>query len=102
MKGKFLNDLELKSLQKEIELRKVSSFNLFSDNIDTNLFNFDNPLCQKMINGNDIRITEGLIKNKTKTFLVYKNSQIIGEFYNITNFKEFLTYIENSNEIKTM
>lgn len=48
------------------------------------------------MNGVNLRITEGLIKSKKKTYLLYANGSVVGEFYAVNDIKKIIKYIENN------
>jgi hypothetical protein len=103
IEGGFLTKKEVKDLEKEIEnkyFNKRSPFN--SDDIRQNIFNYDNPLAEKDINGINLKIAGGLLENdpisgkKRKTYLLYANGKIIGKFYHVNDIKKVIKYIENT------
>ncbi len=60
-----------------------------------NIFNYDNPISEIDINGINLRIVQGLIRNKEITYLLYTNGEIIGEFYSVSDIKEIIKYIQS-------
>lgn len=60
-----------------------------------NLFNYDNPISEIDINGTNLRIAQGLVRNNENTYLLYANGEIIGEFYSISDIKEIIKYIQS-------
>ena len=109
IEGGFLNKKQSEELQKEIESNYnngVIKFGQDNNDIRTFLYNYDNPLAEKDINGVNLRITEGLIEgepysgNRRKTYLLYANGNIIGKFYSVDDIKKSIKYIEE-NLIKT-
>ena len=38
---------------------------------------------------------EGLIKNKRKTYLLYADNQLIGEFYSVKDIKNIVNFLES-------
>lgn len=100
IEGKFLNKEEVAILQKEIEDNYIEGdihkhFTREKDDIRTRMFSYDYPIMQKIINGNDVRIAEGLIRNNKSTYLVYINGNIVGEFYSVLHIKDIFNYIES-------
>ena len=57
------------------------------------MFNYVNPIAQKNINGTDVRIAVDLIRNKEKSYLVYGDGKIVGQFYSISDAKTVIDYI---------
>jgi hypothetical protein len=105
IRGRFLSEIDAKNLQKEIESKySNSSVNLFNtevDDIRLNVFNYDNPLTTKVVNGVELRIASGLIrKNKSdineKTWLLYADGKVAGEFYSVKDIKNIVNFIENN------
>lgn len=100
IKGRFLDKKEAEELQKEIEANYVdwdvsNFFGRRKDDIRQKLFNYDHPIAKKTINGVDLRIAEGLIRNNKKTYLLYADGEIIGEFYSVKDIKTIIKYIED-------
>jgi hypothetical protein len=97
--GKILTSNEVKKLEQEIKnnysVNSSEMFNKEKDDIRQKLFNYDNPIINEIINGVEIRIAEGLIKNKRKTYLLYANGDIIGEFYSFNHIKTIIKTIIN-------
>jgi len=89
LEGKLLTVSESKELLKEIEnnYKKTGedAINKNFDDIRQKLYNYENPHAEKQINGIQIKITDGLIRNKRKTYLLYANRKIIGEFFSPPN-----------------
>ena len=94
----LLNKAQADKLQKEIEANYNSKLKLGNKNNDirTSMFNYDNPIARKMSNGIDLRITEGLIRNGKKTYLLYADGKIIGEFNAVNDAKDLIKYIEDN------
>lgn len=55
--------------------------------ISKNAFNYDNPYAQKNVNGVDFRIAEGLVRDNKKTYLLYADGKIIGEYGSVQEAK---------------
>ena len=55
-----------------------------------NVFNYDNPLAEKNINGVNFRVALGLIRNKRKSYLLYKDGSIVGQFYSMEEITRIL------------
>jgi hypothetical protein len=100
IEGRFLNKQQSQDLQKEIEANYADDisqhFKREKDDIRMKLFNYNNPIAEKNINGVNLRIAEGLIRNKRKTYLLYADGKIIGEFYSINDIKMIVKYIEDN------
>lgn len=100
IEGRFLNKKQAYELKKEIEANYVDDiiqhFNREKQDIRMNLFNYDYPIAQKDVNGVNLRIVEGLIRNNRKTYLLYADGEIIGEFYSVSDIKRIIKYIEDS------
>ena len=98
--GRFLNKKQAEELQREIESNYtqpgVVKFGADNTDIRTNMFNYDNPIAEKTINGVNLRIAEGLIRDKRKTYLLYADGKIIGEFYSVQDIKRIVKYIEDN------
>jgi hypothetical protein len=94
----LLNNNQLEELQKEIEANYSTKLKLGneSNDIRTSLFNYDDPIAQKMSNGVDLRITEGLIRNNKKTYLLYADGKIVGQFETVNQAKDLIKYIEDN------
>lgn len=97
--GRFLNKNEVDDLQKEIESKYIQSGgNIFStqfDDIRQNMWNYDYPILEKDVNGINLRVAEGLIRDKKKTYLLYANGSIIGEFYSLNDIKSIINNLGN-------
>ena len=103
----LLNSEQAKELQEEIE----SNYNDGSDpskligagnnDIRSSLFNYDNPLLEKDLNGVNLRIVDGLIEvnpstgNRSKTYLLYADGQIVGKFYSAQEATDTIKFIED-------
>jgi hypothetical protein len=98
--GKILTPNEVKKLEQEIKNNySVNSSELFNrekEDIRQKLFNYDNPIISEIINGVEIRIAEGFIKNKRKTYLLYANGDIIGEFYSVNDIITIINMINKT------
>jgi hypothetical protein len=105
IRGNFLTKKEANFLQKEIESKYTDNpTDLIlnkKDDIRYNIYTFDNPYAEKDINGINLRITTGLIRNGERTWLLYADKQIIGEFYSISEIKAVIKYISD-NLIKSI
>jgi hypothetical protein len=101
--GKILTPDELKKLKQDIKNNYLSKsdeiFNTKKDDIRQKVFNYHHPIGQIIINGVELRIAEGLIKNRQKTYLLYANGDIIGEFYSVNDIEKIVKDInQNINE----
>jgi 8-oxo-dGTP pyrophosphatase MutT (NUDIX family) len=90
---------EIEDLQKEIESNYndvVPGQNIFNkrNDIRQNMFNYEHPLAQADINGVNLRIAEGLIRDKKKTYLLYADGKLIGEFNSVKDIKTLVKYIQ--------
>ena len=99
IEGGFLNKKQAEDLQKEIESNYIDDigqhFRREKDDIRMKIFNYDNPIAEKDINGVNLRIAEGLLRNKRKTYLLYADGKIVGEFYSVEDIKKIIKYIED-------
>lgn len=98
-KSGLLNSEQIKTLQEEIEANynATPTFGNENNDIRTSLFNYDNPISQKTsANGVDLRITDGLIRDQKKTYLLYANSKPVGEFKSVADAKAMVKYIEDN------
>lgn len=55
--------------------------------LKSNVFNYDNPIAEADINGNNFRITDGHVRDKHKTYLLYKNGDIVSEHNSVHDAK---------------
>jgi hypothetical protein len=97
--GRFFNKEQAEDLQKEIEsFYTPDGTVLFHSNSDirTNVFNYDNPIAQTFILGVDLRIAVGLVRNKRKTYLLYMDGTIIGEFYSVDDIKKVIKHTRDN------
>jgi hypothetical protein len=97
IEGRFLNKRQAKELENEIvsNYSDELKFGKEDNDIRRNIFNFDNPLAEKTINGTTLKIVEGLIKDKRKTYLLYTDNQLIGEFYSVKDIKNIVNFLES-------
>lgn len=106
VEGGFLNKKQAEELKREIEANYNDSdvLKLGQDNNDirTFLYNYDNPLAEKNVNGINLRITNGLIEDepfsgkRRKTYLLYADGTIVGKFYRVDDIKNVIKYIEDN------
>ena len=106
IEGRFLNKKQADELQKEIEANYIDDdmmqhFNREKQDIRMNMSNYYHPIAEKDVNGVNLRIAEGLIKNNRKTYLLYADGKIIGEFYSVSDIKMIVKYIED-NSLKSI
>ena len=98
--GRLLNEKQVSELQKEIEGNYVSEvsdlFNNKKDDLRQKAYNYDNPIAEKDSNGVNLRIAEGLIRDKKKTYLLYADGKIVGEFGSVQDAKNVVKYIEDN------
>ena len=94
LKSGLLNKRQINELQKEIEANYVDNlkdhFKRKKQDIRMNVFNYDNPLSEKNINGVNFRVALGLIRNKRKSYLLYKDGSIVGQFYSMEEITRIL------------
>ena len=97
IEGRFLNKRQAEELENEIvsNYSDELKFGKEDNDIRRNIFNIDNPLAEKTINGVTLKIVEGLIKNKRKTYLLYTDNQLIGEFYSVKDIKNIVNFLES-------
>lgn len=102
IEGRFLDKKQSEELQREIEANYYNSdeYNITQlfkkDDIRKNVYNYDNPIAEKDVNGVNLRIAEGLIRDNRKTYLLYADGKIIGEFYSVKDIKRIVQYIEDN------
>lgn len=110
IKGKLFNQKQSEEIQKEIESNytpegKIAFSGQYkddngetkrSDDIRVKMYNYDNPIASRTVNGKDIRITEGLIRNGKKTYLLYSDSKIVGEFESVDDAKKTVKLIQDN------
>ena len=104
IEGGFLNRKQADELEKEIKSNydNIPKFGRDSNDIRKFLYNYDNPLAEKDVNGVNLRIVQGLIEhepysgNKRKTWLLYADGKIVGKFYKVDDIKLAIKYIENN------
>ena len=96
IKGRFLDKKGSIDLQKEIEGHYSTEVKFGKDNKDirTNIFNIETPIAEKEINGIKLSIIEGLIRDDKKTYLLYSDGKLVGEFFSISDIKKIVKYIE--------
>jgi len=105
IKGRLLNEKQSEELQKEIESKySKDSSDIFSKDVDDirmSLANYTSPVYWKIINGIDIRIATGLIREmpeggRKRAILIYADGKILGEFYSLNDAKQAVTYLEKN------
>ena len=111
IEGNLFNEQEAKDYQELIESKYndsgIMKFGQESDDIRQNLFNYDNPLAEKDVNGVNVKIAEGLIEgepysgNRKKTYLLYADGKIAGKFYSVSDAKKVVNFIE-ANLVKSL
>ena len=99
IEGRLLDKKQSEELQREIESYYtpdgVIRFGTDNTDIRNSLFNYENPIAEKTINGINFRIATGLVRNKRQTYLLYANGKIIGEFYSVQDAKKIVNHIED-------
>lgn len=105
IQGRFLTPQQVEVIEREIIENRPPSieqiFNKDYQDIRQNMWNFDYPIAEKSINGVQIRIIEGLIRDKKKSYLIYADKNMIGEFFSVKDAKSAIDYVE-SNLIKAV
>lgn len=104
IKGGFLNKKQAEDLKDEIEANyisfdkddKLDLFNRKKQDIKMNLFNYDNPIAEKDVNGVNLRIVQGFVRNQQQTYLLYADGEIIGEFYSVKDIKKIIKLFEDN------
>jgi 8-oxo-dGTP pyrophosphatase MutT (NUDIX family) len=89
---------EVQDLEKEIESNYsetgVHKFGKENKDIKQNVFNYEEPLTQVNINGVNLIITQGLLRDDKMTYLLYADGKLIGEFNSVKDIKTLIKYIE--------
>jgi hypothetical protein len=106
IEGKLFNEQEAKDYQELIESKynTVPKFGPENEDIRTNLFNYNNPLAEKDVNGVNVRIAEvieGVSGNRRKTYLLYADGKVAGKFYSVSDAKKVVDFIE-ANLVKSL
>jgi hypothetical protein len=105
IRGKLLNESKATELQTEIENNYTGNstemFNGKKDDIRLNAFNYDNPVLEMTSNGVNLRVASGLIRTnengfREKTWLLYADGKVAGEFYSVKDIKTVISYIEQN------
>jgi hypothetical protein len=112
IEGKLFNEQEARGYQELIDSKSSEvidpkkMFGQGNESINQNLFNYDNPIAEKNVNGVNVRITEGLIEgdpgasNRRKTYLLYADGKVAGKFYSVSDAKKVVNFIE-ANLVKS-
>jgi len=109
IRGRLLNNQQAIELQAEIESNYTTAINMFDrskDDIRQKMYSYDEPYFEKNINGINVRIAEGLIRTdkngkREKTYLIYADGNVAGEFYSKNDAIAVVNYIED-NLIKVL
>jgi len=102
IKGGFLTSDEVSELNTEIENNYSDgpTFGSLNKDIRTNMFNYDNPLIKKNLNGVNLRVAHGFIDDvqgeKKISYLLYADGEIIGKFYSREDIEKIINYIEKN------
>lgn len=98
--GNILTPKEVAVLEKDIKNNYVTKgdevIDPKKDDIRANIFNYHEPLLQKNINGVDVRVAHGLVREGKKTYLLYAKGKIVGEFPSKADAKKTVDFIEKS------
>lgn len=122
IRGRLLNAKQSEALKKEIEAEYIPD-GVFAfggkhfsddgkkvikeyDDIRQRAYNYDHPYRSISISGVDVRISEGLIRTnkegkKEKTYLLYADGKIVGEFYSVNDAANVVDYIK-ANLVKQL
>ena len=99
----LLTEQQSIDLQTEIEsyYSDTPEFGDQNRDIRQNLFNYENPIAEKDSNGVNLRIAEGLLRigedgKNRKSFLLYADGKIVGEFDSVDNAKKAVKLIEDN------
>lgn len=99
-KSGLLTKDEAVALQREIE-RNYSpevQFGPCNNDIRTRMYNYDNPVAEITLNGVNLRVVAGLIEgepyNRRKTYLLYRDGEIIGKFYSASDAMKSVKYLD--------
>lgn len=97
-KGRLLTPEQAQKLQDEIEsyYNPLIPFGQNTNDIRMNCFSLENPLATKTINGIELKIVVGLVRNRRKTYLLYADNTIVGEFYSVEVIKCLVKHIEDN------
>ena len=99
IEGRYFNEEQVEDLQKEIESFYTPDGEVrfgSSTDIRTSVFNYDNPIAETFIHGVNLRIAAGLTRDKGKTYLLYMDGTIIGEFYSVDDIKKVVKYAKEN------
>jgi hypothetical protein len=104
IRGRLLNEQQSAELQSEIEANYGDATTIFDkdkQDIRQNIYNYDNPYAEKNINGVNVRIAQGFIRTneegkREKTYLLYADGKIFGEFYSAKDAMAVVKYIEDN------
>lgn len=99
----LLTEQQSIDLQTEIEsyYSDTPEFGDQNRDIRQNLFNYENPIAEKDSNGVNLRIAEGLLRigedgKNRKSFLLYADGKIVGEFDSVDKAKSLVKKIEEN------
>jgi hypothetical protein len=104
IEGELFNEQQSIELQKEIESKYSDTpkfgLHIGNEDIRTKMFNYNNPLAEKNVNGVNLRIAEGFIEEdkngRRKTYLLYADGKIVGKFYSVDDIKKVVKFIEDN------
>lgn len=103
--GKLLTSVEAETLQKKIESTYLKQGEIGlekgSNDIRQAAWNYDSPYAKKEVNGVDVRIVTGLVKDlgtpqAKKSYLLYADGKIVGEFGSVADAKATVDFIEKN------
>ena len=99
-RGRFLDKKQAEILQKEIESNYapdvLSIFNKDKQDLRLSMFNLDNPIAEKTINGKSVKIVQGLVRDGQSTVLLYVDGQVVGEFNSVDDVKKIINFVEGN------
>lgn len=98
-----LTPIQLIELNKEIQGNYLTKGDCVfqsrnKDDIRQKLFNVNYPCANITLNGVDFRIAEGLLRDGKKSYLLYMNRNIIGEYTSIESAKLGVKLSASSND----
>lgn len=77
--------------------KKEMAEHIFKETLESKLFNFDNPVAIREVNGVVYKIAEGLINDKKKTYILYRDKDLIGTFDSVDAAKQHVSDLINES-----